>query len=141
MKNGVPKLALALLLTGAASWPAFAVEDSAQFTTEVPSDAIPISTYYEEDVYDNQNNEIGEVEDVLLDKDGRVSAVIIGVGGFLDVGEKNVAVSFNALKLTKEEDGDKYLVMNTTKEALESAPGYTYDQTKDVWIPEAKKPS
>jgi hypothetical protein len=47
-----------------------------------------------------------------------VSAVIVGVGGFLGVGEKDVAVPFNALKVA-EKDGDRYLAMNATKEALE----------------------
>ena len=40
-----------------------------------------------------------------------------------------------------EKDGDRYLVMNATKEALQSAPGYTFDRTKGVWVPETKKPS
>ena len=44
--------------------------------------------------------------------------MIIGVGGFLGVGEKNVAVAFPSLKLA-EKDGKRYLVLNTTKEALE----------------------
>ena len=63
--------------------------------------------------------------------------MIIGVGGFLGVGEKNVAVAFPSLKLA-EKDGKCYLVLNTTKEALESAPGYTYDRSKSAWMPAAK---
>jgi sporulation protein YlmC with PRC-barrel domain len=82
MKMYVPALALAMLI-GAAAGPAFAAEESGQFQTSVPSDALKISSYYEQDVYDNQNNKIGDVKDVLLDKDGRVSAVIVGVGGVL----------------------------------------------------------
>jgi len=139
MKNIVPGLAFAVLLAGAAIDQASAIQESTQFVT-VPSDALPISTYYNEDVYDNQNNKIGDVNDILLDKDGRVSAVIVGVGGFLGIGEKNVAVPFNVFKVA-EKDGDRYLVMNATKEALQSAPGYTFDRTKGVWVPETKKPS
>jgi sporulation protein YlmC with PRC-barrel domain len=138
MKMYVPGLALALLIGGAAG-PAVAAEETGQFQTSVPSDALTISNYYNQNVYDNQNNKIGAVKDVLLDKEGRVSAVIVGVGGMLGVGEKDVAVPFNALKLA-EKDGDRYLVMNTTKEALEKAPGYTYDRTKGVWVP-AKQPT
>jgi sporulation protein YlmC with PRC-barrel domain len=104
----------------------------------VPADALSISTYYNEDVYDNQENKIGDVNDILLDKDGRVSTVIIGVGGFLGVGEKDVAVPFNALKVA-EKAGDRYLVINATKEALEKAPGYVYDQGKNVWVPATKE--
>jgi sporulation protein YlmC with PRC-barrel domain len=138
MKMYVPGLALALLIGGAMG-PVFAAEEAGAFQTSVPSDALTISNYYEQDVYDNQNNKIGDVKDVLLDKEGRVSAVIVGVGGMLGVGEKDVAVPFNALKIA-EKDGDRYLVMNTTKEALEKAPGYTYDRTKGVWLP-AKQPT
>ena len=109
-----------------------------QFVTSVPADALSISTYYNEDVYDNQDNKIGDVNDILLDKDGRVSTVIIGVGGFLGVGEKDVAVPFSALKVADKE-GDRYLVINATKEALEKAPGYMYDKDKGVWVPVTKQ--
>jgi sporulation protein YlmC with PRC-barrel domain len=138
MKIYVPGLALALLIGGAVG-PASAAEEAGQFQTSVPSDALTISNYYDQDVYDNQNNKIGDVKDILLDKEGRVSAVIIGVGGVLGIGEKDVAVPFNALKVA-EKDGDRYLVMNTSKEALEKAPGYTYDRSKGVWVP-AKQPT
>lgn len=115
-----------------------AAQDNAQFGTTVPTDAVSISTYYNEDVYDTQDNKIGDVNDILLDKDGRVSTVIIGVGGFLGVGEKGVAVPFNALKVA-EKAGDRYLVINASKEALEKAPGYIYDRGKGVWVPAKKE--
>jgi sporulation protein YlmC with PRC-barrel domain len=139
MKKIVPALALAALVAGATIDAASAVQDT-QFVTTVPSDALTVSTYYNEDVYDAQNNKIGDVNDILLEKDGRVSAVIVGVGGFLGVGEKDVAVPFNALKVT-EKDGDRYLVMNATKESLEKAPGFTFDREKGVWVPATKQPS
>ncbi len=138
MKNFLPGIALAVLLASAVTCPSFAVEESTQFVTAVPSDALSISTYYNEDVYDNQDNKIGDVNDILLDKDGRVSTVIIGVGGLLGVGEKDVAVPFSALKVA-EKDGDRYLVMNANKEALEKAPGYIYDKTKGMWVPATKQ--
>jgi sporulation protein YlmC with PRC-barrel domain len=139
MKKIVPALALAALVAGATIDAASAVQDT-QFVTTVPSDALTVSTYYNEDVYDAQNNKIGDVNDILLEKDGRVSAVIVGVGGFLGVGEKDVAVPFNALEVT-EKDGDRYLVMNATKESLEKAPGFTFDREKGVWVPATKQPS
>lgn len=63
-----------------------------------------------------------EISDVLLDKDGHVTAVMLSVGGFLGLGAKYVSVPFNALRMT-EKDGKRYLVMDTTKDALMSAPG------------------
>lgn len=114
------------------------VQDSAQFGTTVSTDAVSLRTYYNEDVYDTQDNKIGDVNDILFDKDGRISTAIIGVGGFLGVGEKDVAVPFNSLKVA-EKAGDRYLVINATKEALEKAPGYVYDQGKGVWVPATKE--
>lgn len=150
MNKILPAFTLALLLGAAA--PAMAVQDAMpgqtatqkQAATEmmatVPNNLLPVSTYYNEDVYDNQENKIGDVNDILLDTDGRVSAVIVGVGGFLGLGQKDVAVPFNALKVA-EKNGDRYLVMNTTKEALQSAPGYTFDKSKGTWVPATKQPS
>ena len=60
--------------------------------------------------------------------------MIVSVGGFLGVGEKNVAVVFPSLKVA-EKDGKRYLVLDATKEALEGAPGYTYDRSKSAWLP------
>ena len=117
---------------------ASSTKDTAELGTKLPADAISISTYYNEDVYDTQDNKIGAVNDILLDKDGRLSTAIIGVGGFLGVGEKDVAVPFKALKVA-EKAGDRYLVINATKEALEKAPGYVYDQGKGVWLPATKE--
>jgi putative membrane protein len=117
---------------------ASSTKDTTELGTKLPADAISISTYYNEDVYDTHDNKIGDVNDILLDKDGRLSTAIIGVGGFLGVGEKDVAVPFNALKVA-EKEGDRYLVINATKEAFEKAPGYVHDQGKGVWVPATKE--
>ena len=83
------------------------------------------------------DNPVGEISDVLIDKDGRVTAVIVSVGGFLGLGAKYVSAPFSALRMT-EKDGKRYLVMDTTKDTLMSAPGYQYDSTKGQWVPETK---
>lgn len=129
-------LALLLIAGSAAGWAETAPEQ--QLITSLPSEALPISEYYynNQSVYDRQDNEIGDVNDILLDGEGKVAAVMIGVGGFLGAGEKNVAVPFSALKVT-EKDQKTYLVMDTTKEALERAPGYSFDRGKRQWVPAA----
>src|SRR6476659_9110029 len=68
----------------------------------VPSDAVGVNDYYKQNVYDTSNNTVGEVSDLLLDKSGRVKAVILSVGGFLGLGGKYVSVPFNALKVTEK---------------------------------------
>jgi putative membrane protein len=108
---------------------------AAEKMAAVPNDAVSVNDYYKQNVYDSSDNTIGEVSDVLLDKNGQVKAVILSVGGFLGLGGKYVSVPFNALQVS-EKNGKRYLVMDTTKEALTSAPGYRYDSTTGKWVPE-----
>ena len=51
-------------------------------------------------VVSTNNESIGDVNDVILDRQGQVAGVVIGVGGFLGIGEKDVAVPFRALEIT-----------------------------------------
>jgi putative membrane protein len=107
-------------------------------TTTLAGGALPISEFYKQSVYDNRDNKIGDVNDILVDKKGKIEAVIVGVGGFLGMGEKNVGLPFSSLKVT-EKNGSRYLVVETTKEALQAAPGYVYDSGKKVWLPATKQ--
>jgi hypothetical protein len=71
-------------------------------------------------------DDIGEVNDVVLSWDGSVKGVILGIGGFLGMGEKDIAVEMSSITRVRESDGadDWFLVVNSNKEALEAAPGY-----------------
>jgi hypothetical protein len=131
------RLASAFVLTLLLAIPfgvASAANPSEQTMNSLPSGVLPISDYYNQSVYDAKDNKIGDINDLLVEKDGKIGAAIIGVGGFLGAGEKNVAIPFTALKLT-EKNGKRYLVMDTTKEALNKAPGYTFDRTAKQWVP------
>jgi hypothetical protein len=66
MSKIVSGLLLAVFLAGGAINVASAVEDT-QFVTTVPSDALPVSSYYNEDVYDAQKNKIGDANDNLFE--------------------------------------------------------------------------
>jgi PRC-barrel domain len=72
--------------------------------------------------------------DVLVAPEGRVTTLIIGVGGFLGAGEKDVAVPFTAVKHTMK-DRKVYLTIDTTKDALKAAPGFKYDRETTTWAP------
>jgi sporulation protein YlmC with PRC-barrel domain len=50
------------------------------------------------DVYNQQNEKIGDISEVLLDKSGKVDGVVIGVGGFLGLGQRDIKVEMNRLK-------------------------------------------
>ena len=66
-----------------------------------------------------------------MSPDGRVDALIVGVGGFLGIGAKDVAVNFNAVKQIKR-DNKVYLTVNATKDELKAAPGFKYDRETTV---------
>lgn len=70
--------------------------------------------------------DVGEINDVVLGRDGQIKAVILGVGGFLGIGEKSVAIPMQDVKFVKSGDGagDFFLVVNANKDVLTSAPAY-----------------
>ena len=71
-------------------------------------------------------DDVGEVNDVVLDWDGSVKAVVLGVGGFLGIGEKDVAIEMSSLRKVREtnDSNDWFLVVNSSKDLLTSAPAY-----------------
>jgi sporulation protein YlmC with PRC-barrel domain len=106
-----------------------------QTMTSVPPQSVTVTDWYRQSIYDASNNKIGEVDDVLLSPDGKVSALIVGVGGFLGIGEKHVALPFNAVKRTTK-DGKANLTLDTTRDALNAAPGLKYDRNSTSWVPD-----
>jgi hypothetical protein len=77
-------------------------------------------------------DDVGEINEIILDPAGQVKAVVLGVGGFLGMGEKNVAVPMQDVKFVKNGDGpdDFFLVVNTNKDALASAPDFVSAEDK-----------
>ncbi len=71
-------------------------------------------------------DDIGEINDIVLDRDGAVRAVVLGVGGFLGLGEKDVAVDMESLRFVAYQDDpdDFFLVVNSSKQMLEDAPAF-----------------
>ena len=108
----------------------------AQTLMSIPTDGVTVTHWYKQNVYDPNDNKIGEIMDVLVDKSGNATALIVGVGGFLGAGEKDVAVPFDAVHATKKGNNDWYLVMNSSKDALKNAKGFKYDRNAMSWIPE-----
>ena len=106
-----------------------------QVITSLPANSTSINHWYKQNVYDPSDNKIGEIQDVLVDREGKAVAVIIGVGGFLGIGEKDVAVPFDAIRVTTK-DNKRYLVMNSTKDALKDAKGFRYDRSNMAWMPD-----
>jgi sporulation protein YlmC with PRC-barrel domain len=138
MKPITPAAVLATTLStvALAQQPAPTTAGLAEIFTQLPA-GTTVTNFYKQSVYDPSDNKIGDIDDALIDKEGRVTAIIIGVGGFLGMGEKDVAVPFSSVRAS-EKNNKWYLVLNTNKEALKTAPGFTYDKTKTTWMPAAK---
>ena len=73
-------------------------------------------------VFNDSNEKIGAVDDIIIAPDKSVTYAIIGAGGFLGVARHNVAIRVSQLKV----DGDKLVLPGATKEALKQAPEFEY---------------
>jgi sporulation protein YlmC with PRC-barrel domain len=69
---------------------------------------------------------IGNINEVVLGSDGKVAAVVVGVGGFLGIGEREVAVRFESLHLTRGTDQRTTATLNATKDSLKAAPEWKW---------------
>lgn len=71
-------------------------------------------------------NKVGQINDIVLSADGRVQAIVIGVGGFIGVGEQDVAVALREVSFASDATNpdDKVIVINMTGDALKSSPPF-----------------
>lgn len=79
-------------------------------------------------VYGPDNSSIGEIDDLIVADNGQVKAAVIGVGGFLGVGQKTVALPMNTLNVKRKADSasvDK-ITVSFTKDQLKNAPQFAY---------------
>src|SRR5271155_5827839 len=119
MKTIISATVLAMSLSPAAlaQQPAPTAAGPAEIFARLPP-GTTVTNFYKQNVYDPPDNKIG------------------GAGGFLGMGEKDVAVPFSSLRASEKNNNKWYLVLNTNKEALKTAPGFTYNKTKTTWMPD-----
>lgn len=97
----------------------------AGYLTEQAQDQISADSYIGQTVYNANDENVGEINDLIIRKDGGVEAAVIGVGGFLGIGEKNVAVPFDNIEASMQEDGITLKLMTTeTADSLKAAPEF-----------------
>ena len=77
-------------------------------------------------VYNDNNEKIGDVNDMIFSRNNSASFVVIGVGGFLGMGEHDVAVPLSRIK----HDNDKLILAGATKEALKKMPEFRYAKSE-----------
>ncbi len=101
------------------------VTEKVVYLAHSPEGAVLISTYFDRGVQNGAGEKIGTVNDLLLGSDGKIVAVVLGVGGFLGLGEKEVTVPFSIIRIMGR-DSDWYFLVDTTKDELKDAPNYRH---------------
>lgn len=143
LTTGASVLALSLLIAG----PAFAQtqtqtqpapSQAPRTTTDVPKAPAPVtgqivvqdgnSVLAKEligaTVYAPDKTKIGSISDLILSHEGgRVEGVVLGVGGFLGIGEKSVALQMDRVKMMRDKDGLQ-ITASATKDELSQAPAF-----------------
>ena len=110
-------------------------ENAAPAAPVVKSDGSLISNIIGESVYNGTADDaqsIGKVTDVVFDKDGQAKSIVLGVGGFLGVGQKDVAVPFDALQVQRKANSSSIdkITVSYTKDQLTNAPKFAYYQAQ-----------
>lgn len=100
--------------------------------------ALSASTLIGDDVKNSAGEDLGQIEDIMIDIDtGRIAYAVLSFGGFLGIGDKLFAVPWGAMTLDLE---DKAFILDVNKEMLEDAPGFDKDNwpetvsEDDAWL-------
>jgi sporulation protein YlmC with PRC-barrel domain len=72
---------------------------------------------------DDNAQTIGSVNDLVMDKDGKIVSVVVGVGGFLGIGSKNVAIDYSQVKW-EQGKGNWWIIVPTTTDQLKALPDF-----------------
>jgi sporulation protein YlmC with PRC-barrel domain len=108
--------------TGVASEEGEATEADGQIVMQEP-DSVLLSDLMGAEVFTPAGDSLGEVADIVAAKDGAIQGVVIGVGGFLGIGQKQVAFAYDRIELL-EVEGEPHFVLDTTVEEMEAAPEF-----------------
>ena len=95
------------------------------YLTQQAPDEISANTYIGQPVYNGANENVGKINDLILKKDGGIVAAVIGVGGFLGIGEKYVAVPIQNVAVSQDAEGSELkLTTSETADSLKAAPEF-----------------
>jgi sporulation protein YlmC with PRC-barrel domain len=97
----------------------------ADFVMSQQPDQLLASNFTGTDVIGSDNKKIGDVSDILFDKDGKIQAYVVSVGGFLGVGAKEIALAPSSFDVTPGENGKApQLKLSTNEKELKSAQNF-----------------
>jgi hypothetical protein len=111
---------------------------SPQFLAKQASDDWLASNLIGHTVYNAQDEIVGDINDLVTDRDGKIVAVLVGSGGFLGIGQKDVALRFEDLKLARDENDSVKIMADVNKEVLAAAPDYQTLAEQEVTVGAAK---
>ncbi len=100
--------------------------ESVSFKSSMAQDEMLASEISGMEVRNSAGEDLGDINDIVMDKSGKPLVAIVGVGGFLGLGEKDVGVPFESLTFTEAQGGKSVARLDVTKEALQGAPNYVY---------------
>jgi sporulation protein YlmC with PRC-barrel domain len=100
--------------------------ESISFKSSMAQDEMLASEISGMEVRNAAGEDLGDINDIVMDKSGKPMVAIVGVGGFLGLGEKDVGVPFESLTFAEAQNGKSVARLDVTKEALTSAPNYVY---------------
>src|SRR5262245_13756775 len=144
LKTLVISAAVSALMVSGALAQADKPADSGKFIASQSTDQWVFSKFKGTDVLGPDNAHIGNVNDMLFDKNGKILGLIVGVGGFLGIGEKNVAIDMGAFQPVSVDTGSSSsgggssmttrsddptmtkLKVTWTKDQLKNAPDFQY---------------
>jgi sporulation protein YlmC with PRC-barrel domain len=108
------------------------------FIAQQPANEWLTRVFIGQSVHNTAGEIVGNVNDLVFDRQGRINAVVLGVGGFLGMGEKSVGIPFSALSINTGKNGERVVVVALSKQDLVQAPGFkaaeksTFDKVKDT---------
>ncbi len=82
-----------------------------------------VSDIYDQSVYDKGENKIGKIDNLVVGADGKINSAIVGVGGFLGMGQKDVEIPFSDLTMVTR-NGKNWLEVDRSEDELQNAPAY-----------------
>ena len=109
------------------STPAASSTNSAKFINSQRQDQFLASKFKGTDVIGSDDKKIGDVSDILFDKGGKIEAYVVGVGGFLGIGAKDVALAPNAFQIVpgdKSKNESDKLRLSMTQDELKQAANF-----------------
>jgi sporulation protein YlmC with PRC-barrel domain len=96
--------------------------DNKFMTNEAPNQWL-VGNLWNKNVYDASGKSIGDLKDVVVGPDGKIQALVIGVGGFLGLGEKNVAVDYGFVQKNGSISPNR-ITLNMSEQDLRAAPNF-----------------